>query len=388
MIIIKENNTLSKQIEEVEKQVKENSKIISEISNRAEQEIIQLNKLKVKDLEYKSQLNNELEKELMEIHKKEINELKPYETQLIEEIKERKSIAIKLSLGVSSLGVLFLFKSFIFFFIPIVLFIGSYLLINKIYSSPILDKTKEIKNNNKFLKKKMITKTNELIKNQQLKTLNTIERISNDLLSESHIKKGKIIAKNRILNEEYVILKKGNDGEKIVSNLLISSLNNDFLLLNDITIPSLNGRTTQIDHIVITQYGIIAIETKHISGTFYPYNKNQWRWYPPNNGYTQKKILTENPQEQSVYHSKQLESSLYPIINTKIQAIVVLTNPESEYRGDFDVRCPIVSPDQLVNYVINYKTNRKFTKEDLTYIGKTLLEYDKKYSTIHYSSYL
>lgn len=58
---------------------------------------------------------------------------------------------------------------------------------------------------------------------------------------------------------------KGKLGEYKVSSLLPKQLKPPtYQVLNDITILSQNG-TTQIDHIVVSPYGIFVIETKNFN---------------------------------------------------------------------------------------------------------------------------
>ena len=59
---------------------------------------------------------------------------------------------------------------------------------------------------------------------------------------------------------------KGKRGEKRVYNILSKSLPDGFIVLNDIYLPSSDGATTQIDHIVVSQYGVFVVETKNYSG--------------------------------------------------------------------------------------------------------------------------
>ena len=58
---------------------------------------------------------------------------------------------------------------------------------------------------------------------------------------------------------------KGAIGEKRVAKLLAKKLPDDYILVNDITIPCELG-TTQIDHIVFSIYGVFVIETKNYTG--------------------------------------------------------------------------------------------------------------------------
>ena len=58
---------------------------------------------------------------------------------------------------------------------------------------------------------------------------------------------------------------KGKMGEFEVSAILATLSGNDYIVINNITLPSKFG-TTQIDHIVVSIYGIFVIETKNYTG--------------------------------------------------------------------------------------------------------------------------
>ena len=71
-------------------------------------------------------------------------------------------------------------------------------------------------------------------------------------------------------------LQAGEAGEQKVSGAIERKLPDDWVLLNDLVIP--NGRAgTQIDHVLIGGNGVYCIETKDITGTFYPH-RNGWLW--------------------------------------------------------------------------------------------------------------
>lgn len=59
---------------------------------------------------------------------------------------------------------------------------------------------------------------------------------------------------------------KGKRGEKIVARKLQTGLPEGYVVLNDVYLPLPNGTTTQIDHIVVSPYGIFVVETKNYSG--------------------------------------------------------------------------------------------------------------------------
>lgn len=54
-------------------------------------------------------------------------------------------------------------------------------------------------------------------------------------------------------------------------------LNDDYVLLNDCTLPDDRGGTTQIDHILISPYGVFVIETKNYKGWIFG-SAHQKKW--------------------------------------------------------------------------------------------------------------
>ena len=69
---------------------------------------------------------------------------------------------------------------------------------------------------------------------------------------------------------------KGKRGEKKVHDIL-SQLPDEYYLLDDVVLKTQRG-TTQIDHIVVSKYGIFAVETKNYSGEIYgDDNRQLWK---------------------------------------------------------------------------------------------------------------
>ena len=108
---------------------------------------------------------------------------------------------------------------------------------------------------------------------------------------------------------------KGKIGEFRVSRLLKKDLNPSvYRVLGDVTIPSING-TTQIDHVVVSPFGIFVIETKNFTGWIFgnardanwtqTIYKNKSRFQNPiRQNYTHVKALeTITGLEESVFHS-------------------------------------------------------------------------------------
>lgn len=60
--------------------------------------------------------------------------------------------------------------------------------------------------------------------------------------------------------------RKGKRGERIVSKKLKKLRKADYILIDDILLPTASARTSQIDHIVVSTRGIFVIETKNLAG--------------------------------------------------------------------------------------------------------------------------
>jgi Nuclease-related domain. len=99
---------------------------------------------------------------------------------------------------------------------------------------------------------------------------------------------------------------KGKFGEFMVNSVAKARLDKDvYHLIKNVTLPTDDG-TTQIDHVIVSIYGVFVIETKNMKGWIFG-NKDQRIW-------TQK-IFKEthkfqNPLFQNYKHTKTLESLL------------------------------------------------------------------------------
>lgn len=74
-----------------------------------------------------------------------------------------------------------------------------------------------------------------------------------------------------ILKTNYKKKQRGKEGEKIVANSLkfwVEKKNKNYVF-NDLTLPTLSGNTTQLDHLVLSTKGIFVIETKYLNGSIH-----------------------------------------------------------------------------------------------------------------------
>ena len=97
---------------------------------------------------------------------------------------------------------------------------------------------------------------------------------------------------------------RGRMGERRVSSRL-SSLPNGYDVYNDVYIE-VQGRSVQIDHVVISRYGVFVIETKNYTGWIYGTDQSEY-WTKNMYG---NKYLFRNPVRQNYAHVKSLENVL------------------------------------------------------------------------------
>ena len=127
----------------------------------------------------------------------------------------------------------------------------------------------------------------------------------------------------------------GQVGEDAVSRRLRRLPKDKYFVINDLIIRRKNGRTTQIDHVVVSPYGIFVIETKNISGHVYggeysPTWTRYWKGYARGGYYTEDTLTFDNPVLQNGAHVKALYEELrqYDIRYVPIIAF----SPEAELK--------------------------------------------------------
>lgn len=156
---------------------------------------------------------------------------------------------------------------------------------------------------------------------------------------------------------------KGKRGEMRVSAIL-SKLSDEYTILNDLVFRTEKG-TTQIDHIVVSKYGIFTIETKNYRGEIYgDDNRKEWtqlivtkvtyakKWWKTYTYVTKNHFY--NPVKQSVGHALRIKELLSVFPHVKIVPIVVFT-------GDAILRYVesnnhVVYEKKLLDVIDGYKT--------------------------------
>ena len=99
---------------------------------------------------------------------------------------------------------------------------------------------------------------------------------------------------------------KGKIGEWAVKHSFKRHLNPEhYTVLHDLTLP-FNGGTTQIDHVILSPYGLFVIETKNYSGWIYgSVDESIWT-----QTFHRKKFRFQNPLKQNAKHVRAVTEAL------------------------------------------------------------------------------
>lgn len=150
------------------------------------------------------------------------------------------------------------------------------------------------------------------------------------------------------------------DGEQEIAHILAEGLSyKDYFIFNNLTIPSSHNGSSQIDHLVVSKFGIFVIESKDYKGWIFG-NNNQEQWtqsLPGGNN----KFQFQNPIRQNWSHIMSLKALFPSVPENAFQSIVVFTN-SCEFKTD-----PIenvVHSEEIVGYVQKY-TETKISEDNL-----------------------
>ena len=178
---------------------------------------------------------------------------------------------------------------------------------------------------------------------------------------------------------------KGRMGENLVIEGLGKHLDpNEYSVINDVTLPLEDGGTTQVDHIVVSRFGIFVIETKNMSGWIFG-NGKQAKWTQTIH---RSKHQFQNPLRQNYKHTKTL-SDLLDLPHELFHSVVVFTrNAELKTKlpdnvGHLDEMMSYIKAfnEEIINYklkvkvvkhvgLIKLKQNRNTNKKHIEYVEK------------------
>lgn len=120
-----------------------------------------------------------------------------------------------------------------------------------------------------------------------------------------------------------------NRGEALVSRVVLTNFGPpDYHLINHVTLQMEDG-TTQIDHILVSRFGVFVIETKDYSGWIFGGAK-QRSWTQV---YFKAKFRFQNPIHQNMRHVRAVQDLLHFIPQDAIKSVVVFTG-KAEFKTE------------------------------------------------------
>ena len=150
---------------------------------------------------------------------------------------------------------------------------------------------------------------------------------------------------------------KGARGERLVARRLRDGLPDEYLLLNDVYLPLPDGTTTQIDHIVVSQYGVFVVETKCYKGWIFGNSESRvWTQslYAGRRGWCKctEKHTFQNPIRQNYRHICALADNL-GIDKSYFHGVVAFTG-DCEFKSEMPQG--VVYSRRAAEYIRGFKT--------------------------------
>ncbi len=155
---------------------------------------------------------------------------------------------------------------------------------------------------------------------------------------------------------------KGVLGEFIVNLILKRLPNKDYHLIKNVTLPTDEG-TTQIDHIVVSKFGVFILETKNFKGWIFG-SENQKQWTQK---IFKKTYKFQNPIHQNYKHLKTLESLL--CIGSEYLFSVIVFIGDSQFKTKMPKNVTYASG--CVSYIRSH-TSELIQPEDVASIIKSI----------------
>lgn len=161
--------------------------------------------------------------------------------------------------------------------------------------------------------------------------------------------------------------KKGNKGEADIAWRLSSIHSAEFRVFNDILLGTAKG-SSQIDHVVISKYGVFVIETKNYSGWIHGHEYSEY-W---TQSIYDKKTKFRNPIKQNWAHIYALKEVLSEFRQVSYLPIIVFTG--SAVLKNITSNVPVIYAHQLIDTILAEKRTPNLSIERISQIADRLGE--------------
>lgn len=159
------------------------------------------------------------------------------------------------------------------------------------------------------------------------------------------------------LIKNYKKKQKGEKGERIVHNILASLPKRKYKVIDNVLIK-VNQRTTQIDHIVVSRYGVFVIETKNYKGMIKGSEDSEY-WMQALSG---QKNFFYNPIKQNLTHCKAILKYTKQYDKLPVVSIIAFSK---------ECNLQVTSETEVVKFSKLNKTIRSYRRKRLS--KKTML---------------
>ena len=159
---------------------------------------------------------------------------------------------------------------------------------------------------------------------------------------------------------------KGSIGEAKV-NTRLNFIGKEYIVLKDILIKSSNGYTSQIDELVLSEYGLFVIETKNYKGWIFG-NEKAENWTQV---IYKEKHTFRNPIKQNWSHIYALKSLLSDYPNIKYHPIVVFSGNAT--LKSIESSIPVIYTNKLNSTIRKLSFEKCLSIDELNKI-QTILE--------------
>lgn len=163
---------------------------------------------------------------------------------------------------------------------------------------------------------------------------------------------------------KYVVkpIAKGIVGEQIISALLSGLPKEQYILLNDVMLQTDKG-TTQVDHVLVSVYGIFVIETKNYKGWIYG-GEYAEQWTQNIYGYKSKFL---NPLRQNYGHVV----SLMHLLGLPKEAFIPIVAFSNTATLKVKSKQPVIYFADIKKVVLQYQ-DRRFSEAEIVKLAETV----------------
>ena len=161
---------------------------------------------------------------------------------------------------------------------------------------------------------------------------------------------------------------RGAFGETLLAGVLRRRLDASiYHVLNDVYLPLDDGSTTQIDHVVVSPFGVFVIETKTYKGWIFGNPRDaQWTQALP-----KRKSRFQNPLRQNYLHVQRLVA-LTGLLADVVHSVVAFSG-----EATFKTKLPpeVMHFADVADYILSFKS-RMIPQEDVEGIVATIVRLD------------